>query len=315
MLCQEGYTGLLCSTCSPGWGRIRHADCTRCLEQKSVNRLAYALIVVVNVVTLCITIRSTINKDNASGGRPLRALPYFSQIIKVREKVSLPPHPSFTGPKRLVYFALGSRAVASDERTTSPQCHSLQVFVNYAMVVSMAARLPVKWPRSIRGLFKALDAVAQSQEVFSLDCTLQMETPLIYVKAASFLAAIFVRERIAHSYPCFASPQTGGSPGLSLLLNPPFSRNTTVVPTASCRFCRSWSHPYFGGPGTCECVRPNSAKFLVLLPARNHFSQSREGFGGRCGIRSRFFVPPVFLGFAGAPEARRLVCDCGLPQE
>lgn len=62
------------------------------------------------------------------------------------------------------------------------------------MVCSLAARLPVDWPESIRTLFRALDTLAQSQEVFSVDCSLgPLSKNKVFLKASAFLIAIFVR--------------------------------------------------------------------------------------------------------------------------
>lgn len=44
----------------------------------------------------------------------------------------------------------------------------LQSFVSYAMVCALCARLPIRWPESILALFRALETIAQSQEVFSV---------------------------------------------------------------------------------------------------------------------------------------------------
>lgn len=58
----------------------------------------------------------------------------------------------------------------------------------------MAARLPILWPESIRELFKALDAMASSQEVFSVDCSIsEGATSKVFLKSAAYLVAIVVR--------------------------------------------------------------------------------------------------------------------------
>lgn len=81
--------GPLCSLCSPGWGRIRHTGCTKCLG-RGTNTLAYVLIVVVNAASLVLTIRTTISRTQpaAAGGKAAAAranarLSYVSQILKV----------------------------------------------------------------------------------------------------------------------------------------------------------------------------------------------------------------------------------------
>lgn len=76
-LCDEGYTGPLCSRCADGWGRIRHTECTKCIGKKT-NTVAYALIVVLNMFSLALTIRTAITRTR--GG----AMPYYSQIVKAR---------------------------------------------------------------------------------------------------------------------------------------------------------------------------------------------------------------------------------------
>jgi hypothetical protein len=58
----------------------------------------------------------------------------------------------------------------------------------------MAARLPIKWPESIREMFKALDALASSQEVFSVDCSIsEGATSKVFLKATAYLVLIVVR--------------------------------------------------------------------------------------------------------------------------
>lgn len=85
-LCLEGFAGPLCSVCAPGWGRIHHTGCTKCLH-RGTNTAAYGLIVLLNALSLALTIRSTISKGRsgggggASGARPA----FFSQIIKARD--------------------------------------------------------------------------------------------------------------------------------------------------------------------------------------------------------------------------------------
>lgn len=61
------------------------------------------------------------------------------------------------------------------------------------MVCSLSARLPIRWPDSVLVLFRAMDAISQSQEVFSVDCSLSdTVTSKVYLKASAYLIAIVV---------------------------------------------------------------------------------------------------------------------------
>lgn len=192
---------------------------------------ADALIVLLNAISLCLTIRTTINKNYRLGGAR-RNEPYYSQIIKVRSARQFPPdgicaavvkwlvglhrilcallQTSLTvfplpaafsvsspltraqvfvsyamvrfHPLRMCSFQLSKSACGSDEASGErwapflffPDPHRMSVRslsgCLTVQVCSLAARLPVKWPPSIVALFKAMDTIAQSQEVFSVDC-------------------------------------------------------------------------------------------------------------------------------------------------
>lgn len=55
------------------------------------------------------------------------------------------------------------------------------------------ARIPIKWPGSLRSMFRATETVSSSQEVFSLDCSLEDSgISKVYNKATGNLVAIVV---------------------------------------------------------------------------------------------------------------------------
>lgn len=52
--CSEGYTGVLCASCAPGWGRIRMNECVKCTGYED-NTGALAGMMAVNALVLLVT--------------------------------------------------------------------------------------------------------------------------------------------------------------------------------------------------------------------------------------------------------------------
>lgn len=63
-------------------GHLSPHEGTKCY-QRGTNTAAYGFIVLLNAISLSLTIRTTINKNNYTIGGT-RKSPYYSQIIKVR---------------------------------------------------------------------------------------------------------------------------------------------------------------------------------------------------------------------------------------
>lgn len=90
-LCSEGFTGPLCGVCATGYGRRRLLECTKCYR-RSANTGLYALIVLVNLLSLALTIRATIVRFSA-GARS--APPVYSQAREEADRsptISAPLH-------------------------------------------------------------------------------------------------------------------------------------------------------------------------------------------------------------------------------
>lgn len=76
-LCERGYTGPLCGACLPGYGRARLLECQPC-RAVGENTVYYILILGVNVLSLSLTIRAAIMRNQGKSKPPL-----YSQIIKI----------------------------------------------------------------------------------------------------------------------------------------------------------------------------------------------------------------------------------------
>lgn len=69
LLCKAGFRGPLCGACQVGYGRARMLECNPCYA-KGTNTLYYLLIVLVNTVSLALTIRAAIMTSSGNAKPP-----------------------------------------------------------------------------------------------------------------------------------------------------------------------------------------------------------------------------------------------------
>ncbi|GIL85472.1 hypothetical protein Vretifemale_13977 [Volvox reticuliferus] len=66
--CAEGYDGIMCGRCQPGYGRRESGKCTRCAS-RALNALWYILCTSVNIFLIAITVRAQLPGSLKSGRR------------------------------------------------------------------------------------------------------------------------------------------------------------------------------------------------------------------------------------------------------
>jgi len=201
LLCNNGYTGVLCGSCSASYGKTANFRCEKCLTVG-----AYIGVLIGALVWIVLVVFITIRGNYVPHRKVLEAVMSIAPRKSAKSIAASQAGSSTDNDEKFVDIELGSKSseksysgvfkdvdVDKQKRAQLAKwkaCENIKVFINFLQAIAVAAIVNVEWKESMQDLFWTSDLAsgasigAVSNSVYCLSEGLVERRSVASLKAA-----------------------------------------------------------------------------------------------------------------------------------